>query len=110
MDENKYRRVLSENAGRIRVPWPVWHSIHVSRYHLDHPYVFNVGGQEFSVQYVPAGIGYRIRSAVTPTGAVRSGCRSTILIIRSLLNLYQYYGDDFRMECPDRFRQADEPF
>ena len=26
----------------------------ISRYHLDHPFVFHVGGQEFKVQYLPA--------------------------------------------------------
>ena len=32
-----------------------------------------------------------------------------VLIIRSLLNLYQYYGNDFRVECPTGSEKADEP-
>ncbi len=26
----------------------------LSRYHLDHPFVFNLSGQEYKVQYLPA--------------------------------------------------------
>ena len=36
----------------------------------------------------------------TRTGGGRSGCRSTRLIVRGLLNLYGFYGDDFKVECP----------
>ena len=39
-------------------------------------------------------------SGATRTGAGRSGCRSTRLIVRGLLNLYAFYGDDFKVECP----------
>ena len=39
-------------------------------------------------------------SAEIPTGADPSGCRSMRLLIRALLNLYQFYGDDFKVECP----------
>ena len=39
-------------------------------------------------------------SAATRTGAGRSGCRSTSCSIRGLLNLYGFYGDDFKVECP----------
>ncbi len=39
-------------------------------------------------------------SAAIPTGAARSGCRSTRLIIRALLQYYGYYGNDFKVECP----------
>ena len=36
----------------------------------------------------------------TPTGGVRSGCPSMCLIIRGLLNLYGFYGDEFKVQCP----------
>ena len=39
-------------------------------------------------------------SAATRTGAARSGRRSTRCIIRALLQMYAYYGDEFRVECP----------
>ena len=49
----------------------------LSRYHADHPYVFQAGGQEYRVS-LPAGrVGHAACSAATPTGAGRSGCRST---------------------------------
>ena len=39
-------------------------------------------------------------SAATPTGAARSGSRSTTCIIESLQKFHHYYGDDFKVECP----------
>ncbi len=71
----------------------------ISRYHLEHPYVFTAGGQEFRVQYAPA-------ESDSGMFGGNSNWRGPIwmpinvLLIRSLLNLYQYYGDDFRVECP----------
>jgi hypothetical protein len=55
-------------------------------------------GQEYKVQYLPAN---RIPecSAATPTGGARSGCRQWLLI-RALLNLYSFYGNDFKVQCP----------
>jgi hypothetical protein len=71
----------------------------LSRYHLDHPFVFNLSGQEFRVQYLPAesnngmfGGNSNWRGPVwMPVNA---------LLVRSLLNLYQFYGDDYKVECP----------
>jgi hypothetical protein len=71
----------------------------MSRYHLDHPYVFSVGGEEFNVRYSPA-------ESDQATFGGNSNWRGPIwmpvnlLIIRSLLSLYQYYGNDFLIECP----------
>ena len=71
----------------------------LSRYHLDHPFVFRTGGQEYKVQYLPAesnngmfGGNSNWRGPVwMPVNA---------LIIRGLLNLHQFYGDEFTVECP----------
>ena len=71
----------------------------LSRYHLDHPFKFWVGDQEFRVQYLPAesnngmfGGNSNWRGPVwMPVNA---------LIVRALLNLYAFYGDDFTVECP----------
>jgi Mannosylglycerate hydrolase MGH1-like glycoside hydrolase domain len=71
----------------------------LSKYHLDHPFKFWVGGQEFSVQYLPAesnngmfGGNSNWRGPVwMPVNA---------LIVRALLNLYAFYGNDFTVECP----------
>jgi hypothetical protein len=71
----------------------------LSRYHLEHPFVFNLGGQEYRVQYL---------SAESNTGMFggNSNWRGpvwmpvNVLLIRALLNLYQFYGDEFKVECP----------
>ena len=98
MNETQYRRVLSKMLDESEFLGP--HGIRsISRYHLDHPYIFTADGQEFRVQYVPA-------ESDTGMFGGNSNWRGpvwmpiNVLIIRSLLNLYQYYGDDFRVECP----------
>jgi len=71
----------------------------LSRYHLDHPFVFQVGGQEYKVQYLPG-------ESNTGMFGGNSNWRGPVwmpvnaLLIRGLLNLYQFYGDDFKVECP----------
>lgn len=71
----------------------------LSRYHLEHPIVFNLSGQEYKVQYLPA-------ESNTGMFGGNSTWRGPIwmpvnaLLIRGLLNLYQFYGDDFKVECP----------
>jgi hypothetical protein len=71
----------------------------VSRYHLEHPFVFDLGGQEYKVQYLPA-------ESDTGMFGGNSNWRGpvwwpvNILLVRSLLNLYQFYGNDFKAECP----------
>jgi hypothetical protein len=71
----------------------------LSRYHLEHPYVFNAGGQEFRVGYLPA-------ESDTGMFGGNSNWRGPIwmpvnaLIVRALLQYYTYYGDAFTIECP----------
>jgi hypothetical protein len=71
----------------------------LSRYHAEHPYVFNVNGQEYRVDYLPA-------ESDTGMFGGNSNWRGPIwmpvngLIIRGLLQLYLYYGDNFKIECP----------
>ncbi len=71
----------------------------LSRYHQDHPFVFNAGGQVNSVSYLPA------ESNNAMFGG-NSNWRGPVwmpvnaLIVRGLLNLYAFYGDDFTVECP----------
>jgi hypothetical protein len=71
----------------------------LSRYHLDHPFVFHVGGQEYKVQYLPA-------ESNTGMFGGNSNWRGPVwmpvnaLIVRALVNLYAFYGDDFKVECP----------
>ena len=71
----------------------------LSRYHLEHPFIFNLQGQEYTVQYLPA-------ESNTGMFGGNSNWRGPVwmpvngLLIRSLLNLYQFYGNDFKVECP----------
>jgi len=71
----------------------------LSRYHLEHPFVFHYGDQEHRVQYLPA-------ESNTGMFGGNSNWRGPVwmpinaLLIRALLNLYQFYGDDLKVECP----------
>ena len=71
----------------------------LSRYHDEHPYVFNVDGQEYKVNYLPA-------ESDTGMFGGNSNWRGPVwmpvnaLLIRALLSYYLYYGDNFRIECP----------
>jgi hypothetical protein len=71
----------------------------LSSYHLEHPFTFYVHGQEYKVQYLPA-------ESNTGMFGGNSNWRGPVwmpvnaLLIRGLLNLYQFYGDDFKVECP----------
>ena len=71
----------------------------LSRYHLEHPFSFNLSGQEYRVQYLPA-------ESNTGMFGGNSNWRGPVwmpvngLLIRGLLNLYQFYGDEFKVQCP----------
>jgi hypothetical protein len=71
----------------------------LSRWHLQHPYVYYSGSQEFRVGYLPA-------ESDTGMFGGNSNWRGPIwaplnaLFIRALLQQYAYYGDSFKVECP----------
>jgi hypothetical protein len=71
----------------------------LSKYHLDHPFVLHLEGQEYKVQYLPA-------ESNTGMFGGNSNWRGPIwmpvnsLIIRGLLQMYPFYGPDFKVECP----------
>lgn len=71
----------------------------LSKYHLEHPYSFTVGSEEYKVNYIPA-------ESDTGMFGGNSNWRGpiwmpiNILILRSLLHYYLYYGEDFQVECP----------
>jgi hypothetical protein len=71
----------------------------LSKYHLDHPFLFQLGNQEYKVQYLPA-------ESNTGMFGGNSNWRGPIwmpvngLIVRGLLQMYPFYGDDFKVECP----------
>ena len=71
----------------------------VSRYHLDHPYEIELGGQTFKLTYEPGEGETRIYGG-------NSNWRGPIwapinyLLIQALRKLHRFYGDAFRVECP----------
>jgi len=71
----------------------------LSRHHLEHPFDFETGGQAYRVQYLPA-------ESNTGMFGGNSNWRGPVwmpvnaLIVRGLLNLYGFYGNDLTVECP----------
>jgi hypothetical protein len=71
----------------------------LSKFHEMHPYVFEHGGQQFSVGYSPA-------ESTTGSFGGNSNWRGPVwmpvnyLLIESLHRFHRYYGDDFTVECP----------
>ena len=98
LDKQKLERVLGYMLDENEFLGP--HGIRsLSRYHLEHPFVFHVGGQEYKVQYLPA-------ESNTGMFGGNSNWRGPVwmpvnaLIIRALLNLYLFYGNEFKVQCP----------
>jgi len=85
LDENEF---LSEYGIRA-----------LSKYHLNNPYHVVVDGHAFSIKYTPA-------ESDSGLFGGNSNWRGPIwipmnyLIIDSLHRFFQYYGDDFKVECP----------
>jgi hypothetical protein len=98
LDETRLRRVLAKMLDEKEFLSP-YGLRSLSRYHADHPYVFQAGGQEYRVSYLPA-------ESDTGMFGGNSNWRGPIwmpvnaLIIRALLQYYTYYGNDFTVECP----------
>jgi hypothetical protein len=71
----------------------------ISKYHAEHPYVYEMMGTEYSVHYEPG---------VSSSGLFggNSNWRGPVwfplnfLLIETLQKFHYYYGDDFLVECP----------
>jgi hypothetical protein len=98
LDETRLRRVLAKMLDENEF-LSEFGIRSLSRYHADHPFVVNAGGQEYRVTYLPA-------ESDTGMFGGNSNWRGPIwmpvngLIIRALLQYYGYFGDDFKVECP----------
>jgi hypothetical protein len=98
VNQDKLRRILTRMLDEDEFLSPYGIRA-LSRYHAEHPYVFHVDGQEYRVDYLPA-------ESNTGMFGGNSNWRGPIwmpvngLIIRGLLNLYLYYGNNFKIECP----------
>jgi hypothetical protein len=98
VNEYKLRRILARMLDEDRFLGP--HGIRsISRWHLDHPYVVEVAGIDYHVQYEPA-------ESTTGMFGGNSNWRGPVwfpinlLLIRALLHHYRYYGNDLKVECP----------
>ncbi|WP_433966380.1 MGH1-like glycoside hydrolase domain-containing protein [Tunturiibacter gelidiferens] len=98
VNEEKLRRILARMLDENEFFGP--HGIRaLSRCHLDHPFVFEVGGQEYRVSYLPG-------DSDSGMFGGNSNWRGPVwmpvnfLLYLSLLRLGAYYGDTFKVECP----------
>jgi hypothetical protein len=98
VDEKKLRSLLTHLLDENEF-WGAYGIRSISRYHLEHPYVLHVAGQEYKVQYLPA-------ESDTGMFGGNSNWRGPVwmpmnaVLYRALLQFYRFYGDDFKVECP----------
>jgi hypothetical protein len=98
LNEAKLRRVLAAllDEKEFLSPYGIRS---LSRYHEQHPYGIDVHGQRYEVRYLPG-------ESDNGMFGGNSNWRGPVwlpvntLLVRSLLHLYAYYGDDFKVECP----------
>jgi hypothetical protein len=98
VNENRLRRILTRmlDENEFLSPYGIRA---LSRYHDEHPFIFNVAGQEYRVNYLPA-------ESDTGMFGGNSNWRGPVwmpvnaILIRALLSYYLYYGDNFKIECP----------
>jgi hypothetical protein len=98
VNEDKLRRILARMLDEERFLGP--HGIRsISRWHLEHPYVFSVHGVDHMVRYEPA-------ESTSGMFGGNSNWRGPVwfpinlLLIRALITHYRYYGDTLKVECP----------
>ncbi|MBW4540161.1 MAG: glucosidase [Myxacorys chilensis ATA2-1-KO14] len=71
----------------------------LSKFHAEHPYMLEVDGNEYQIDYEPA-------ESTTSLFGGNSNWRGPVwfpinyLIIESLQTYHHYLGDDFKVECP----------
>jgi hypothetical protein len=71
----------------------------VSRYYLDHPYEFEVDGHKYQLKYLPG-------ESDSGLFGGNSNWRGPVwlpmnfLLVESLRHFHEFYGDDYRIECP----------
>ncbi len=98
LDEKKLKRILSQmlDENLFLSPYGIRS---LSRYYADHPYTIEIDGRRLTINYEPA-------ESTTGDFGGNSNWRGPIwfpinlLIIRALLNLYRYFGDGLKIECP----------
>ncbi len=97
-DQDKLRRVLARMLDENEFLGPYGLRA-LSRYHAEHPFRMDVHGQTYEVHYMPA-------ESDSGLFGGNSNWRGPVwfpvnyLILRGLMHLYAYYGDEFKVECP----------
>ncbi|ABK98040.1 MGH1-like glycoside hydrolase domain-containing protein [Pelobacter propionicus] len=97
-NEEKLRRVLARMLDEEEFLSPYGIRA-LSRYHREHPFVFQHNGQESRVEYLPG-------DSDSGMFGGNSNWRGPIwmpvnfLLIVALYRLYAFYGDSFTVECP----------
>jgi hypothetical protein len=97
LTDDKLRRVLGRMLDEKEFLGP--YGIRSLSRVYEQPYTVQLGNQSFSIQYAPA-------ESTTGAFGGNSNWRGpvwfpiNVLLLRSLLNLYSYYGNDFKVECP----------
>ena len=98
LDEEKLRKILRRLLAEDKF-LSSYGIRSLSRYYADHPYSLSLNGQEFKIKYEGA-------ESTTGDFGGNSNWRGPIwfpinvLLVRSLLNLFLYFGDGFKVECP----------
>jgi hypothetical protein len=98
VDESKLRRILARMLDEAEFLSP--HGVRsLSRAHADQPFRVDVHGDTYEVRYLPA-------ESDSGMFGGNSNWRGPVwfpvnyLLLRGLLHLYAYYGDEFEVECP----------
>ena len=100
LNEDRLRRVLHRMLDEEEFLSP-FGIRSLSRFHRERPFHFQVSERVYSVEYNPA-------ESESGSFGGNSNWRGPIwmpvnlLIIRALINLYRYYGNNFKIECPTR--------
>ena len=98
LDDDKLRRVLTRMLDENEFLGP-YGIRSLSRYHAENPYTFNWNGQDYGVGYLPG-------ESDSGMFGGNSNWRGPVwmptnfLILRALVYLYTYYGDNFKVEFP----------
>ena len=98
VNEHKLRRILTRMLDESEFFGPYGIRA-LSRSHLEHPFVFHVGGQEYRVAYLPG-------DSDSGMFGGNSNWRGPVwmpvnlVLLTALYRLYAYFGDDFTVECP----------
>jgi hypothetical protein len=97
-DEERLRRILAPMLDEEEFFSP-YGIRSLSKRHRDEPFIFFADGREHRVTYLPA-------ESDTGMFGGNSNWRGPVwvpinaMLIRALVNLYVYFGDDFVVECP----------